>query len=467
MSMLSRRIASAIAKGSRPRTSTKRSNARTSRARIGERSSGPRRVAEDLEARPVVALEQSRREEGGGVTVEVGGKVPDAQAARREHAPARSGSTLARPAAHVCAHLRCSARVDGSARNANGESAGVACAHRVAIARTRSSRSRQSARRPRRNVSCASAGPCAGSRRSTCSYGRRSADGIGQPVLEQVGELERAAAPTSDARERRFQRRARLVRRADADLDLRLQPGVAGLARCEARGARRGVESLEHPPLRLQRQRENEPCLRVRGVRREELSARALPPPHAVPMPCIRSRGWQRISDEWGSSCAAFSNTSTAARRCPIASSTRPRFDHASAMPPSIATDARRRSSASPSLPRLVERNARIMQRRGVARIGARIASYAGQRFGQLALLVQGRRVPRFRSVRSCASDPERKRDARGSAGAGAERSTAPVSRQSATRSCMERTKFGASAACVARLGRPDARASERPRSGL
>ena len=59
----------------------------------------------------------------------------------------------------------------------------------------------------------------------------------------------------------------------------------------------------------------------------------------------------QRISGESGAICAAFSKTSTAARQCPIACSTRPRLDHASALRSSIATAARSRSSASASLP--------------------------------------------------------------------------------------------------------------------
>jgi hypothetical protein len=99
MSTPSLRIASASCGALHVAASTKRSNARATRARSAAAIVGAGGIADDLEVTPVVRLEQSGGEERGRVGVEVRGEIADAQArsGQQPRARLRERAVRARP----------------------------------------------------------------------------------------------------------------------------------------------------------------------------------------------------------------------------------------------------------------------------------------------------------------------------------------------------------------------------------
>jgi hypothetical protein len=89
--------------------------------------------------------------------------------------------------------------------------------------------------------------------------------GLGQRAtrVEEAGQLEAQLRMRGIARERGFERRLRLVGRADGGLEMRLEACVFGLGRRHPRRATRGIERFEQATLRRQRQREVVPGRRM------------------------------------------------------------------------------------------------------------------------------------------------------------------------------------------------------------
>ena len=89
---------------------------------------GSRRIRDDLEPRPVVRLEQTGREVGGRVRVQVGGQVADAQAVGVQFRRRRRSAGGASTAVHALAQRNCSCRDDGCDSNTKGDNSGVPAA---------------------------------------------------------------------------------------------------------------------------------------------------------------------------------------------------------------------------------------------------------------------------------------------------------------------------------------------------
>ena len=112
-----------LARRSWPSMSTKRSKARSSRARIALLSLRPYDIAIDLESRPVVPFDHAGDLRRHRVRAEIGGEIHDADAvvAIALAAPQRLGRRLEPVATSGCARTaRCRCSDSETARNASG-----------------------------------------------------------------------------------------------------------------------------------------------------------------------------------------------------------------------------------------------------------------------------------------------------------------------------------------------------------
>ena len=208
---------------------------RATPARSALPSSGPGRVADDLEPPPIMRLEHPGGQHRGRMVVKVGRQVADPQT-RLVQRPAR-GATGAggKRADQLSAHRRCSARVDGSLRNEKGVRKGAVPRSRrgsaPAAPRDRASRTV----RLRRKSSCDSVRAVVGiepERVARTPASRRE----GRPGARRPAPAGCAAAPPSGGGRVRLERPAGGAELAERLLQLPEEPGVRDDVRRDGRG---------------------------------------------------------------------------------------------------------------------------------------------------------------------------------------------------------------------------------------
>ena len=347
-----------------------------------------RRVAEHVETRTIVPLEQSRREVGRRVRVEVGRQVADAQPPRRQHAPARQRldpGQAGRPRLRALALFR-PRRRQREERERRQERLFVRNTReklldqRAAVAPVGDPRGQKRELRQRRAVRGIDA--------QYVPVGVGGSRQVGELEFEHVAQLVPQRRRHRAPRERGLQRPARLLRRADAGLDHRLVAGIAFLVRREACRARHRVERLEHPPLRLQRKREDEPRLGEGAVARGQFA---------------RKRFGFRVAAPGGQAACEIAEDLGGIRRdlrglredfdrgAPVSD----RLQHEAQVGPRVGVavvDRHRRTQPVERLrepARLVERHAGVVERGRMARLAREDRVVPRERFRQLALLVK------------------------------------------------------------------------------